>query len=100
MWIAIAEQSFLSGIYLRFGFWAPFLVLVGAGCGLPIPEEVTMVGSGYLVHQELVGFFPVVVVCWVATLLGDSIPFWMGRLLGTRASCPWRTASCTPSALS
>jgi len=85
VWLAIVEESFLSSIYNRLGYWAPFLVLVGAGCGLPVPEEVTMVGSGYLVHQGLVEYFPVVVVCWVATLLGDSIPFWLGRTLGTRA---------------
>lgn len=83
--LALVEQSFLSSIHSRFGYWAPFLVLVGAGCGLPVPEEVTMVGSGYLVHKELVEFFPVVVVCWVATLIGDSVPFWLGRLLGDKA---------------
>ncbi|MCA9001617.1 MAG: DedA family protein, partial [Planctomycetes bacterium] len=85
MILALAEQSFLSSIFNRMGYWAPFLVLLGAGAGLPVPEEVTMVGSGYLLHQGMVSTLPIMVTCWVATLLGDSIPFWMGRLLGPKA---------------
>ncbi len=85
MILALAEQSFLSSIYGRLGYGAPFLVLVGAGAGLPVPEEVTMVGSGYLLHQGLVSTFPIILTCWVATLIGDSIPFWIGRILGPKA---------------
>ena len=85
MILALAEQSFLSSIYGRLGYGAPFLVLVGAGAGLPVPEEVTMVGSGYLLHQGLVSMFPIMLTCWMATLIGDSIPFWVGRLLGPKA---------------
>jgi membrane protein DedA with SNARE-associated domain len=83
--LALAEQSFLSSIYGRLGYGAPFLILVGAGAGLPVPEEVTMVGSGYLLHQGLVSMLPIMVTCWVATLIGDSIPFWLGRTLGPKA---------------
>ncbi|MDF1839269.1 MAG: hypothetical protein P1V35_15480, partial [Planctomycetota bacterium] len=85
MILALVEQSFLSSIYERLGYGAPFLVLVGAGAGLPIPEEVTMVGSGYLLHQGLVDTFPIMLTCWLATLIGDSIPFWIGRILGPKA---------------
>lgn len=85
MILALAKESFLSSIYSRLGYGAPFLVLVGAGAGLPVPEEVTMVGSGYLLHQGMVSTIPIMLTCWVATLLGDSIPFWVGRTLGPRA---------------
>ena len=44
-----------------------------------------MTGSGYLVFRGQVEFFPIVAVCLSATLLGDSIPFWIGRTLGKRA---------------
>ena len=44
-----------------------------------------MVGSGYLLHQGLVSMFPIMLTCWVATLIGDSIPFWVGRILGPKA---------------
>ncbi len=85
MILALAKESFLSSIYNRLGYGAPFLVLVGAGAGLPVPEEVTMVGSGYLLNQGMVSTIPIMLTCWVATLIGDSIPFWLGRTLGPRA---------------
>jgi membrane protein DedA with SNARE-associated domain len=82
---ALLQESFIAGSFGRIGYFAPFLFLVGAGAGLPVPEEVTMVGSGYLYHQGEVQFLNIVATCWCATLVGDSIPFWLGRLLGERA---------------
>lgn len=82
---ALVNDSMISGAFGRLGYWGPFLILFAAGAGLPVPEEVTMTGSGYLLYQEQVGLFPIIATCWVATLLGDSIPFWTGRLFGLRA---------------
>ena len=75
----------ISGAFGRLGYWGPFLMLLAAGGGFPIPEEVTMTGSGYLLHQGQVELLPIIVTCWAATLLGDAIPFWTGRLFGVRA---------------
>ncbi|MFT7679193.1 MAG: membrane protein DedA with SNARE-associated domain [Planctomycetota bacterium] len=75
----------ISDVFKRLGYWGPFLILVGAGAGLPVPEEVTMTGSGYLLYRGQVELFPIIATCWVATLIGDSIPFWLGRLLGPKA---------------
>lgn len=83
--LALLEESFIAGSFGKLGYFAPFLFLVGAGAGLPIPEEVTMVGSGYLFYQGEVEFPLIVATCWIATLIGDSIPFWLGRLLGDKA---------------
>lgn len=81
----LLADSMISGVFGRLGYWGPFLILVGAGAGLPVPEEVTMTGSGYLLYREQVSLFPIIATCWAATLIGDSIPFWTGRLFGTRA---------------
>lgn len=75
----------MSDVFKRLGYWGPFLVLVGAGAGFPVPEEVTMTGSGYLLYRGQVELLPIIATCWVATLIGDSIPFWLGRILGTKA---------------
>ena len=80
--IALAAGSFLTQIFDRLGYLAPFCVLVGAGCGLPVPEEVTLLGSGFLLHQERVELAWIVLTCYVGTLAGDSVPFWLGRKLG------------------
>ena len=81
---AALEAPFLSDL-LGTGYLAPFVVLLLCGFGLPIPEEVTMLGAGFLAHRGEVEFLPVIAVCFVATLLGDSIPYWVGRHYGRRA---------------
>lgn len=82
---ALLQQSFLDRYFDGLGYAAPFLFLVGAGAGLPVPEEVTMTGSGYLVFAGKVAFAKVALVCWVATLIGDTIPYLVGRFFGRKA---------------
>ncbi len=90
MLVALIAENLLKSFFDRFGYLAPFSFLVGAGAGLPVPEEVTMVGSGFLLHRGLVDPFPIIATCYVATLLGDSIPFWLGRHFGVSvAQRPW-----------
>ncbi|MEM8712726.1 MAG: DedA family protein [Planctomycetota bacterium] len=85
MALLIEAQSSLSGFFSEFGYLAPFTILLLCGFGLPIPEEVTMLGSGFLLYQGRVELLPILGVCFVATLLGDSIPYWLGRRFGRRA---------------
>jgi len=69
-----------------FHYLAPFVLLLLCGLGLPLPEEVTLLGAGILVDQNPnVEFLPIVLVCAVAILLGDSLPYWLGRHWGPRA---------------
>jgi membrane protein DedA with SNARE-associated domain len=82
--LASSEGGFLSD-YLGTGYLAPFVVLLLCGFGLPIPEEITMLGAGFLAHRGDVEFVPVILVCFVATLMGDSIPYFVGRRFGRRA---------------
>ena len=56
-----------------FGYLAPFTVLVLCGFGFPLPEEVTMLGSGFLLYQGRVDGLAIVGVCFAATLIGDSV---------------------------
>jgi membrane protein DedA with SNARE-associated domain len=71
----------------NFNYLGPFLVLLLCGMGLPIPEEVTLIGCGLLVHSspESVVFEEIVAVCAAAILLGDSIPYLVGRHYGDKA---------------
>jgi len=81
----LLSQSLLRRLFEEAGYLAPFTILLLAGCGLPVPEEVTMAGSGFLVFRGDVEFVPIVLTCYAATLLGDSIPYWLGRRYGTAA---------------
>ena len=75
----------LSGLFQEFEYLAPFTVLLLCGVGLPLPEEVTLIGSGILLHQGRVDFLPITLVCSAAILLGDSIPYALGRRYGMSA---------------
>lgn len=75
----------LEGFFGRFHYMAPFTFLLLCGIGLPLPEEVALVGSGLLVHQGDVEFVRITLVCSSAILIGDSIPFWLGRHYGLAA---------------
>lgn len=74
--------GFIESMFGRFHYSAPFVVLLLCGIGLPLPEEVTLIGSGVLLYQDKVSFLPIVLVCSTAILLGDSIPYWLGRRYG------------------
>lgn len=77
--------EYLIGWFTRFHYAAPFVVLLLCGLGAPLPEEVTLIGSGYLCSQDVVEFVPITIVCSAAILLGDSIPYWLGRHYGLAA---------------
>lgn len=62
------------------------VVFVLCGMGLPLPEELVLIAGGYVCHQ-----FPdrasvplMMVWCGGAILVGDVIPFVLGRIFGTR----------------
>jgi membrane protein DedA with SNARE-associated domain len=73
---AIADYPYL-------GVAAVFLL---CGIGLPLPEEIVLLAAGYVCakfpdHAQLV---PMMGWCAGAILLGDVIPFSMGRIFGVR----------------
>lgn len=78
-------EGWVLGTFGRFNYLAPFLVLFLCGIGLPIPEEVTLIASGLLVHRGQVDFLQITCVCSAAILLGDSIPYALGRRYGMSA---------------
>ncbi len=69
----------------QFHYLGPFVVLLLCGVGLPIPEEAVLLPCGAMVQHGVVDFWTVSGVCSVAILLGDSIPYWLGRRWGMRA---------------
>lgn len=84
--MALLEQGeLLNQIFASSPYLAPFLVLLACGIGLPLPEEVTLIGSGLLLYQGHVSFLPIVLICSAAILIGDTIPFWLGRHYGLSA---------------
>jgi membrane protein DedA with SNARE-associated domain len=77
--------NLLREIFGEFSYTAPFVVLLLCGLGLPLPEEVSLIGSGILLYRGEVELVPIVLVCSTAILLGDSMPYWLGRRYGLGA---------------
>lgn len=40
--------------------------------------------GGYAAHAGALSFWPLVIVCWVGSFVGDVIRFWIGERFGTR----------------
>jgi len=83
--LVIALAGLFEGFFTRFHYLAPFTVLILCGLGAPFPEEVALIGSGMLLHEGEVDFLAITLVCSSAILLGDSLPFWLGRRYGMAA---------------
>lgn len=64
------------------GYPAILAILLLCGLGLPIPEEVTLIGSGYLAHLGVLDWRIASVVCVAGILLGDTIVYALGRRFG------------------
>ena len=75
----------LTELFQGAEYLVPFSVLLLCGVGLPIPEEVTLIGSGLLVYQGRADFTTICIFCAVAILLGDTVPYLLGRRYGPNA---------------
>jgi len=74
----------------NFSYMGPFLGLILCGLGLPLPEEAFLIPAGVLLHMGEVEFVPITLLCSAAILLGDSLPYFLGRRYGMRAlEIPW-----------
>ena len=73
-----------------FSYMGPFLGLILCGLGLPLPEETFLLAAGFLLHKQSVEYVPITLLCSFAILIGDSMPFYIGRRYGMRAlELPW-----------
>ena len=77
--------EWLTDLFGEYHYLGPFVFLFLCGLGLPSPEEVALIGSGLLLYAGKVEFVRITLVCSSAILLGDSVPYWMGRRYGLGA---------------
>ncbi len=66
-----------------------FLVLFGAGLGLPLPEEVPIVAAGILSHLAIFRWWIALPVCLAGVLAGDAALYRIGHHWGERV-LDWR----------
>src|SRR5262252_8650389 len=76
------KPRWLFGFLEWGGYPAILAILLLCGLGLPIPEEVTLIGSGYLAHLGVFDWRVASVVCVLGILLGDTVVYGLGRRFG------------------
>jgi membrane protein DedA with SNARE-associated domain len=68
----------------HFGYAAIFALLVAAGVGVPVPEEVTQVAAGVLAHQQVLVLWKAMLAAWAGVVVGDSLVYFIGSRHGAR----------------
>lgn len=68
----------------QYGYWGPFVVLILCGFGLPLPEEVSLIGAGLLIYEGH-DYWTMLAICIAGVLVGDSVPYTVGRVFGEDA---------------
>ncbi|MBI3182295.1 MAG: DedA family protein [Myxococcales bacterium] len=65
-------------------YGAVFIILLLCGLGVPMPEDISLILGGYLVHTGSAKLLPMMVTGFLGILVGDSIIFFAGRRVGTK----------------
>ncbi|NML45373.1 hypothetical protein HHL11_16585 [Ramlibacter sp. G-1-2-2] len=77
-----------------------FLVLFGAGMGLPLSQDLMLLAAAPLTLMGVLPPLKLVALAWVALLAGDAVTFWTGRYFGARwIRLPWAQRGVPPAAL-
>lgn len=76
----------------HFGYGAILLLLIGAGVGIPIPEEATQLGAGFLAHRGVFRLRWAALAAYVGIVVGDALLFAIASRHGERVLSS-RTAS-------
>jgi membrane protein DedA with SNARE-associated domain len=61
-----------------------FGILLACGLGVPLPEDVSLILGGFLVHQELASLPLMMLTGYAGIIIGDTIIFFAGRRLGSK----------------
>ena len=68
----------IQAYFTEFTYGGIFIVLLLCGIGLPLPEDIPIIVSGYLVHLGAIDFGFALAVNFAGVLIGDMIIFSIG----------------------
>lgn len=75
-------KAWILGSEGVFAYAVVFGILLACGLGLPLPEDVTLILGGYLVHAGAADLWGMLVTGYLGIAVGDSLIFFAGRRLG------------------
>ena len=66
----------------HFTYLGVLALLIAAGVGVPVPEDITLITGGVLAHEGYTALWLTMVVGYVGVVAGDLLMFRLGRRLG------------------
>ena len=83
--------AYLINFFTDYGYISVFAVLIVCGFGIPVPEDVTLIASGVICalsrgQANELHFQTMSVIALFGVLMGDSVMFTMGRILGPKVT--------------
>jgi len=61
------------------GYFGVFFLMLVESCGIPMPSEVIMPFSGFLVVSGKLGFWQIVIIGTLGNLAGSRLAYWIGK---------------------
>lgn len=76
----------LVEFFSTYPYFGVVLIFLACGMGLPLPEEIVLMAAGFICYKfpERTSVQLMMWTCAGAIVLGDIIPFVLGRIFGTR----------------
>jgi membrane protein DedA with SNARE-associated domain len=76
--------EWLVEIFRDHPYPAVAIVFLLCGIGLPLPEELVLITAGFVCHTGVADLEWMIATCILAILVGDMLPFYLGRTFGAR----------------
>jgi membrane protein DedA with SNARE-associated domain len=74
----------LSSLLASYGYWGIFAFLATGIFGIPVADEVILMGAGYLVSQGELQAAPTLLAVLLGSLSGTSLNYLVGRTIGLK----------------
>lgn len=76
--------EFLTDLSGGVAYLLIFGILVACGLGFPLPEDIPLIATGYLIWDQTLTWFGGIAVTLCGVVIGDSILFFIGQRLGLK----------------
>jgi membrane protein DedA with SNARE-associated domain len=80
------DLGHVEGWIVAFSYPAVLLLLILAGFGAPVSEELILLAGGIVTATQSASLPAMMLIAWVGVLVGDSALFRIGQKLGPRAT--------------
>lgn len=66
----------------KWSYFGLFLILIAAGLGVPLPEDIPLIASGWIVYRGQGNLYLMMLTGLTGVMVGDTLLFNMGRRYG------------------